>query len=78
MKANDLHNFQFTKVSSGCYLVTYTTEKGDYYRNEINDMPLIDNTLHAEWAKLKDIEHLRDCVKRGSHYNSAGQRLDTL
>lgn len=78
MKANDLHNFSFIKVSSGCYKVTYTTDsRGDYWIAYINDMTLIDATKNAEWAKVKDIEILRDAVKRcGKHYNSYGEVID--
>lgn len=78
MRANDLHNFSFKFRSSGCYRVTYTTEnRGDYWVADINEMPLIDATLNAEWARSKDIEHLRDSVKfYGTHYSSHGTRLD--
>lgn len=78
MKANDLHNFSFTKVSSGCYKVTYITDnRGDFWIAYINDMTLIDATKNAEWAKAKDIEILRDEVKRcGKHYNSHGQVIE--
>lgn len=78
MKANDLHQFKFYKVSYGCYRVTYTTEKrGDYWTANICDMPMIDATLNAEWAKAQDIENLRKFVKlHGAHYSRYGERLD--
>lgn len=78
MKANDLHNFKFKLHGSGCYRVTYTTDnRGDYWVANINEMPLIDATLNAEWAKAKDIEHLRYRVKlEGAHYSVHGKRLD--
>lgn len=76
LKSNDLSGFTFKKVSSGAYRVTYTNKRGDYYTAIINDMTAIDNTLHAEVAKIKDISYLRLIVKlRGSHYNSKGERL---
>ena len=71
MKANDLRNFDFRKISSGCYKVTYKHNiKGDYYVSNINDMTLIDATLHSDYAKLSDIEHLAYLIRRdGTHYN---------
>lgn len=78
MKANDLSNFGFSKVSSGCYRVTYTTPKrGDYWVAKINDMSLIDATKNAEWAKAADIAHLRDVVKsNGVHYSQFGEEIE--
>lgn len=77
MRANDLHNFRFKRIGSGCYRVTYTTDsRGDYWVASINDMTVIDATLNAEWAKTKDIEHLRNRVKLlGAHYSSKGDRI---
>lgn len=77
MKANDLHNFTFKSIGYGHYRVTYTTDKrGDYWVNAITDMSLIDATKNSEWAKLRDIEHLRKCVcYGGSHYKSNGERI---
>lgn len=76
MKANDLTGFQFKKTGSGCYLVTYTTARGDYYKVTINDMTIIDATLNAEWAKLKDIKRLHYLVRlNGIHYNNKGKRI---
>lgn len=77
MKANDLHNFSFEYAGSGCVKVTYSTDnRGDYWITYINEMPIIDATKNAEWAKTKDIEHLRDMVKRdGTHYTYYGKRL---
>lgn len=77
MKANDLSGFNFQFKSSGCYKVTYTTpNRGDYWVAYIDCMPLIDATLNAEWAKVSDIKHLRDMVKRnGTHYSSGGKRI---
>lgn len=78
MRANDLHQFQFEKVSFGCYRVTYTTERrGDYWVANIRDMPIIDATLNEDWAKAQDIMHLRQIVKgHGAHYSCDGRRLD--
>lgn len=77
MKANDLHNFRFEKTSAGQYKVTYKTEnRGDYWVAKINDMWLIDATKNAEWAKAKDIEHLRNVVKKeGTHWSKCGWRI---
>lgn len=71
MKANDLSRFRFQKVSSGAYRVTYTPSDKSryYYTTVINDMPLIDATYLAEWAKLKDIQHLRRlCLRAEKRY----------
>lgn len=78
MRANDLHQFQFSPKSSGCYKVTYNTEyRGDYWTAYINDMTIIDETKNADWAKAKDIERLRSMVIfSGTHYNSQGKILD--
>lgn len=77
MKANDLHNFHFEMEGSGCYRVTFTTERrGDYWCALVHDMTVIDRTKNAKWARAKDIEHLRDMVKRdGTHYTYYGKRL---
>lgn len=78
MKANDLSQFTFKKVSSGCYRVTYFTRlRGDFWTAHITCMPLIDATRNAEYAKAADIEHLRNMVKaQGSHYSWDGKRLE--
>lgn len=78
MKANDLSCFSFRLVGAGHYRVTYTTpERGDYWVATITDMPLIDATKNADWAKVSDIEHLRYVVKRrGTHYSSSGKIID--
>lgn len=77
MRANDLSGFSFHKVSSGCYKVFYTTPKrGDYWIAEVNDMTLIDATLNTHWARKRDIERLRDYVKKnGYHFSIYGQRI---
>lgn len=74
MKANDLSNFSFALAGSGHYKVTYTTGRGDYYKALITDMPSIDRTKNAEWAKLGDIKHLANLCKRtGTHYHANGE-----
>lgn len=74
MKANDLSNFSFTFAGAGHYKVTYTTGRGDYYKALITDMPSIDRTKNAEWAKLGDIKHLANLCKRtGTHYHASGE-----
>ena len=77
MKANDLSQFTFKFVNSGHYRVTYETpNRGDYYSAIITDMPLIDRTKNAEWAKLSDIKHLMSVVIRnGTHYSKWGEKL---
>ena len=73
MKANDLSNFSFTFAGYGHYKVTYKTGRGDYYKALINEMPSIDRTKNAEWAKLSDIKHLANLCKRtGTHYHASG------
>lgn len=73
MKANDLSNFQFNFEGSGHYRVMYQNPRGDFYVALITDMTVIDATKNAEWAKAKDIQHLKDMVKRlGTHYNCHG------
>ena len=73
MKANDLSKFTFRKVGAGHYRVTYTTDMSDMYIATITDMPIIDKTLHADWAYLSDIKHLVYLVRTyGKHYHSDG------
>lgn len=75
-KSDDLHNFSFKKVGSGCYKVTYTTERGDKYVYEVNDMTIIDDTIHAEIAKVSDIKHLASiCRNNGTHYSKSGKLI---
>lgn len=78
--SDDLHGFSFQKVSSGAYMVTYSTPiRGDYWRARIEDMTLIDATKNAEVAKVKDIEALYQAVKRrGSHYNIYGELIPQM
>lgn len=74
MKANDLSRFIFNLAGYGHYRVTYKTGHGDYWRALVDDMPSIDATKNAEWAKVADIKHLRDICKRiGTHYHANGQ-----
>ena len=77
MKANDLHNFRFERNGYGCYKVSYYTEKrGDYYTAYIHDMTIIDATLNAEWAKVRDIAWLRHkVITNGTHYNHCGAKI---
>ena len=73
MKANDLSKFTSRKVGWGHYRVTYEKDRGDKYIATITDMPIIDKTLHADWAKLSDIRHLAYLVRlNGKHYHSDG------
>lgn len=73
MRANDLSKFTFYFRGYGHYLVTYTTERGDYYKALVTDMTLIDATKNAEHAKIRDIKALHSFVVRfGAHYHKDG------
>ena len=77
MTNNPLSKFTFNFVGHGHYKVTYTTERGDYWKATINDMTLIDDTKNSEEPKKKNINALRDRVKSvGSHYNKHGVLID--
>ena len=74
MQANDLSNFSFRLAGYGCYIVTYTTGRGDYYKAYVTDMISIDRTKNADWAKLSDIRALANLCKRtGTHYHANGE-----
>lgn len=76
MRANDLSKFTFYFRGYGHYLVTYTTDRGDYYKALVTDMPLIDATKNAEHAKICDIKALHSFVIRfGAHYHKNGTRF---
>ena len=59
MRANDLSKFtfEFGRWGYGHYLVTYTTNRGDYYKALVTDMSLIDATKNAEHAKIRILRH---------------------
>ena len=68
-----LERFSFKKIGYGSYLVAYTTRRGDYYKAIIDDMTLIDSTLNAEYARMRDITALFDeIVSSGTHYAKDG------
>ena len=76
MRANDLSKFTFYFRGYGAYLVTYTTDRGDYYKAVVTDMPLIDATKNAEHAKIQDIKALHSMIVRfGAHYHKDGTRF---
>ena len=77
IKSNDLSNFKFEHFGYGHYRVTYTTPfRGDYYTAIINDMLIIDHTLHAEIATISSIRYLIRIVKlKGIHYSSTGKEI---
>ena len=77
-RANDLSGFSFHLVGAGHYRVTYQTpQRGDYWVALITDMTVIDATKNAEWAKRRDIDHLRYLLKsKGTHYSNTGVRID--
>lgn len=71
IKSGVLSQFSFYRMDYGCYHVIYTTPlRGDYYSSIITDMTLIDSTLHADVAKIKDIKNLIRAIKlRGIHHS---------
>lgn len=76
MRANDLSKFTFYFRGYGHYLVTYTTDRGDYYKALVTDMTLIDATKNAEHAKIQDIKALYSMIVRfGAHYHKDGTRF---
>lgn len=66
---NPLEGFDFRKVGSGAYEVTFESyfdrTRGRFYRQIIRDMTIIDAVLHSRYPKAKDIQHLRRLVKEG-------------
>lgn len=77
MRANDLSRFSFEFCTWGHYLVTYRTDRGDFYKALVTDMPLIDATKNAEWARLCDIKELRSMIIRnGTHFHKNGTRFE--
>ena len=64
-----LRGFEFHKVSSGQYRVTYESDYdfkvGRYYEAFINDMTIIDATKNCESPKACDIAMLKRIVKSG-------------
>ncbi len=77
MKIDGLRRFDFKFVGYGHYRVRYTTPtRGDYWIAIIDNMELIDNTKNAEDVKAKDLDRLRDVVKRkGTHYSCKGKQI---
>ena len=77
IKSNDLSNFNFKHVGYGHYEVKYTTPvRGDYYVAIIDDMLVIDHTLHSEIATISSIRDLISIVKlKGIHYSSTGKEI---
>lgn len=76
MKTLDITDFAFQRKGYGCYLVTYTTKRGDYWLKTVTYMPIVDATLYAEEPKQKDLVALRKHVKQGSHYSKSNKCLD--
>ena len=73
-KSRPLAGFQFFRAGDGYYKVTYQSDY-DVMHNRIwcryiFDCTLIDETLHSERPKRKDVELLRRLVKLGGaqHY----------
>ena len=70
-------NFQFIRSSHyGWYFITYTTERGDYWKASINDMTLIDDTKNSENPTKEAYERLRKAVQaKGTHYRKNGEPI---
>lgn len=65
--------FKFERAGFGVYKVTYTSDRGDYWRAYIEDMTLIDRTRNAEEPRRVDWENLKIVVQcKGSHYHKNG------
>lgn len=72
-KSRPLAGFQFKRLGAGYYKVMYQSDF-DVKHNRIwyrfiTDMNIIDNTLHCDQIKRKDVEHLRRLVKEGGQYH---------
>lgn len=78
MRKIDLYSaFTMLPAGHGHFKVTYTNPiRGDYYVYTTSNMPLIDAVHHNPDAKLRDLETLKNEVKRnGYHYNKKGVRI---
>lgn len=65
MKKLEIIDFSFKFVGYGHYNVTYTSpETGKQWSKLITDMGIIDATKNAEYPKRKDLDLLKQMVKR--------------
>lgn len=65
MKKSEITDFSFKFVCYGHYKVTYTSPKtGKQWSKLITDMGIIDATKNAEYPKRKDLDLLKQMVKR--------------
>lgn len=65
MKKSEITDFSFKFVGYGHYKVTYTSPKtGKQWSKIIDDMSIIDATKNEESPKQKDLERLKQLVKR--------------
>lgn len=77
MKKHDMSKFYFDVGLFHTYNVTYRTGRGDYYESLIDySNHLIDLTKNCNSPRCKDIDALRNLVKRtGKHYHKNGIRF---
>lgn len=65
MKKLEIVDFSFKFAGYGHYKVTYTSPKtGKQWSKLITDMEIIDATKNAEYPKRKDLDLLKQMVKR--------------
>ncbi len=65
MKKLEIVDFSFKFAGYGHYKVTYTSPKtGKQWSKLITDMKIIDATKNAEYPKYKDLDLLKQMVKR--------------
>ena len=72
-----MKQFQFTKSSHhGWYFITYTTNKGDYWKASINDMDLINNVKNSDNPTRTSYNKLIKAIKeKGTHYRKNGEPI---
>lgn len=62
----ELRDFRFEFTGYGRYKVTYTSPvTGKEWQKTIDDMTIIDATKNEEFPKMKDLNRLKQLVKRG-------------
>ncbi len=72
-----MKQIQFIKSShDGWYFVTYTTQKGDYWKASINDMTLIDMVKNSNNPTRESYYKLIKVIKeKGTHYRKNGEPI---
>lgn len=64
-RKDEKHDFEFTRIAYGKYLVRYTSPTtGNYWTRETNDMPMVDSVKNREQPKRKDMVYLKKFIKR--------------